>query len=204
MEKKIESSYDYPDINEFRILWKTKGIYNYEVGLRYYPLCLKQDNQPYFRKRWRLRYISFCFKHNCYLEERCPKCNGLIKSYTLRWGAFNIKHCNKCTADLSQAKPRFIDSEDPLLVIAKEYFNKDLNFEEIYKILYRAWSKISLLDLSDKKFKNHTLTFDEELIQLWNNHIPPDYIPNRNLLFSNIKATFLILGTTTLDLEKSE
>lgn len=204
MDKRLENFYNKLDINEFRILWKTKGIYNYEVGLRYCPLCLKTDILPYFRKKWRLRYISFCFEHNCYLEERCPKCNGLIESYTLEWGAFNIKHCSKCTADLSQAKPRFIDSEDPLLAITKEFFNEDLNFEEIYKILYRAWSKISLLYLSDKEFNNHPLTFDEELINLWNNSIPPDDIPNRNLLFANIKATFLLIGTTILDLEKSE
>ncbi|GAH35021.1 unnamed protein product [marine sediment metagenome] len=34
MEKRLERFYDPPDLNEFKILWKTKGIYNYEVGLR--------------------------------------------------------------------------------------------------------------------------------------------------------------------------
>ena len=105
----------YHNINEFKILWKTKVIYNYEIGLRYCPLCLKQDKEPFFRKIWRLRYIPFCFNHNCFLEETCPICNRLIDNYMLRWGAFNIKNCSKCNADLSYTKPEFIKINDPLL-----------------------------------------------------------------------------------------
>ncbi|MBD3216033.1 MAG: hypothetical protein GF311_25700, partial [Candidatus Lokiarchaeota archaeon] len=142
--------YTVDDKDEFRILWKTQGIYNYEVGLKYCPVCLKEDNIPYFRKRWRLRYISFCFEHDCYLRERCPKCNRLIENYTVRWGAFNIKHCSRCSADLSQVEPEFLDLDVPFFSISKKYLIENLfDAEKIYSLLNKAWNEVSVKPLSD-------------------------------------------------------
>jgi hypothetical protein len=201
----IKERYDYGDSDEFKLLWKTEGIYNYEMGLRYCPLCLRQDSQPHFRKKWRLRFIPICLEHNCYLTERCPKCNGLIKSYTLRWGAFNLRNCNKCNADLSQAEPEFIDLNGPLLIITKDYFSKTKNPEEIFNLLYKAWNEILYYNITDEIYNNHPLSLEKELIDLWNNRIPPHNLPNRNLIFTNIKAVYLLIGTAIkniLDISK--
>jgi len=81
---------------------------------------------------------------------------------------------------------------------------KSISLKELEILVVRILNKNYSNYKEDKKFKNHPLTFDEELIKLWNNRIPPDDIPNRNLIFANIKAAFLIIGTTILDLEKSE
>lgn len=47
---------------------KTKG------GLQFCPLCLKEDDIPYFRKVWRLKEYSICKKHHIALFGRCKKC----------------------------------------------------------------------------------------------------------------------------------
>ncbi len=53
----------------FQELWFTKWKSVYGTGLRFCPLCLKEDGIPFFRNRWRLRYITFCPNHYCLMEK---------------------------------------------------------------------------------------------------------------------------------------
>jgi len=194
MDKIIRKNKNYRNSKEFKVLWRTNWIYNYEIGLRYCPLCLQQDSIPHFRKIWRLKYITFCFTHNSFLEERCPKCNSYIEHYMIRWGAFNLKNCFNCNADLTEIKPKLINPNDPLLLKTKKFYEDyGMNSFMVFEILKEAWENISLYNLSNKRFNNHPLTIDNELIDLWSSR-------NRNLLFSKIKAIFLIIGTAIKNL----
>jgi len=45
-----------------------RGRLNKRGGQRFCPICLKEDDTPYLRKKWRLSFSTACTKHNVYLE----------------------------------------------------------------------------------------------------------------------------------------
>ena len=47
-------------------------------GITYCPLCLKNDRIKYFRKSWRLAFVTFCNLHNCLLLDRCHYCHASV------------------------------------------------------------------------------------------------------------------------------
>lgn len=53
---------------------------NYLVnnGLRYCPLCLKENR--YYRMIWQLKLSFACLRHNIWLVDSCPQCGELIQS----------------------------------------------------------------------------------------------------------------------------
>ena len=48
-------------------------------ALRFCPACLRADRIPYFRRRWRVAFYTVCLEHECYLEDRCPKCGKKLE-----------------------------------------------------------------------------------------------------------------------------
>jgi hypothetical protein len=50
-------------------------------GRQFCPHCLAQDRVPYFRKHWRLAFISVCPIHLVELLEACPECGGRPKLF---------------------------------------------------------------------------------------------------------------------------
>lgn len=45
-------------------------------GLVYCPLCLFEDDEPYFRKSWRLSFNTVCERHGSMMLGGCPKCDA--------------------------------------------------------------------------------------------------------------------------------
>ena len=43
-------------------------------GLQFCPRCLAEDREPYFRRRWRLAFVTLCERHHALLLDRCPQC----------------------------------------------------------------------------------------------------------------------------------
>ncbi|MCB1734032.1 MAG: TniQ family protein [Gammaproteobacteria bacterium] len=43
-------------------------------GLQYCPECLGENGLPYFRKSWRLAFVTCCTKHRLRLSDSCPHC----------------------------------------------------------------------------------------------------------------------------------
>jgi TniQ len=52
--------------------------YNRLFGLQFCRDCLLEDEEPYFRRKWRLAFITHCEKHRAILLDRCPKCGASI------------------------------------------------------------------------------------------------------------------------------
>lgn len=77
-------------------------------GLQYCPCCLIEDGKrPYFRKEWRLGFMTCCTAHSVQLHCRCPKCQQPInlKRLQRRKGEVlfhpeDIAHCSQCGFDL--------------------------------------------------------------------------------------------------------
>ncbi len=79
-------------------------------GMQYCPLCLAEDDVPYFRKRWRVAFYTMCTKHQCMVHDRCPSCGAPVAFHRREMGKFSqvdagsITQCHACDYDLRKAK----------------------------------------------------------------------------------------------------
>lgn len=84
--------------------WKRKGY-----GLQFCPACLAEDAVPYFRKRWRVAYYTWCPRHHVMLHDRCPNCGAAIAFHRRDLNAVSIDgvgsiaQCWQCDFDLRLA-----------------------------------------------------------------------------------------------------
>jgi hypothetical protein len=73
------------------------------------PICLRQDEDPYFRLRWRLAFVSCCPKHSVRLLDECPRCAQAVwpRPATIKSLYADKSHplhaCPICNFDLRQA-----------------------------------------------------------------------------------------------------
>lgn len=75
-------------------------------GLMYCPQCLREDAEPYFRRRWRLAFSVVCAKHECNLHDMCPRCSAPIEPHRVDMQSRSCLthtglsvHCWKCGFD---------------------------------------------------------------------------------------------------------
>ncbi|AOO85098.1 TniQ family protein [Bosea vaviloviae] len=75
---------------------------NRSSWMQYCPLCLADDDVPYFRRHWRLASRISCFEHVTGLRDRCPSCRSGIASFNQ--GELIPQHfCARCGFDLRSA-----------------------------------------------------------------------------------------------------
>lgn len=55
-------------------------------GLQFCPRCLAEDMEPYFRKRWRVAFCTYCPTHGVMLHDRCPHCEEPVVFHRLELG----------------------------------------------------------------------------------------------------------------------
>lgn len=88
------------------------GIYHRtrtKCGLQFCPRCLAEDEEPYFRRRWRLAFMVVCEKHHVLLQDRCPGCRAAVNFHHSELGSFkrfaagSLTICNLCGLDLRTA-----------------------------------------------------------------------------------------------------
>ena len=46
----------------------------FSAGMQWCPICLDCDETPYWRKTWRLAFITACSEHQLVLADRCSNC----------------------------------------------------------------------------------------------------------------------------------
>ncbi|MCE2594111.1 TniQ family protein [Motilimonas cestriensis] len=86
-------------------LGETRNDLNYQ---QYCPLCLNEKN-PYYRKRWRISFITVCEVHHCKLLDNCYSCRAPVKvigndqrkKSRVYAGSFTACHC--CASPLENA-----------------------------------------------------------------------------------------------------
>lgn len=75
-------------------------------GLQFCPSCLSNDNQPYFRKAWRLATSVVCTRCQLLLHDCCPNCNTPVTFFRTDIGfkidiaPMAIVICPNCDFDL--------------------------------------------------------------------------------------------------------
>jgi len=80
-------------------------------GLQYCSQCLLEDDEPYFRRRWRVAYYTFCPEHNALLRDRCWQCGASVAFHRREMGrpmlllVGPMSICHSCGHDLRAASP---------------------------------------------------------------------------------------------------
>lgn len=78
-------------------------------GMQFCPHCLFFDKQPYFRKRWRMAFVTICDVHGIMLHDRCPECGAPVAFFRNDLGDVSYFHlgdlvsCWECGFDLRRA-----------------------------------------------------------------------------------------------------
>jgi len=111
------------------------GIYHRvhrNYGLQYCPLCLCEDKEPYFRRRWRLAHITHCDKHQCLLVDRCSRCGYPVNFHRLEPSHEALPICPRCEGDLRDG-PVIQQTHDLVALRAQKKFDH---------ILYQGWVSI--------------------------------------------------------------
>jgi hypothetical protein len=72
--------------------------------LQYCPPCLQEDADPYFRRPWRLAFVTVCAKHRRRLLDGCPACGKPLNFHRLKANATAITLCYHCRFDLRRAQ----------------------------------------------------------------------------------------------------
>jgi hypothetical protein len=85
------------------------GVYHRvrtQYGLQFCPRCLAEDKEPYFRRRWRLAFVTVCVEHGVVLRDRCPRCGAAVNFHRDELGLRNkyapasMRLCHSCRFDL--------------------------------------------------------------------------------------------------------
>jgi hypothetical protein len=92
------------------------GVYHRtrkQFGLQYCPLCLAEDEEPFFRCKWRLAFIVSCERHQTLLHDRCPRCGAAVNFHRDELGTPHkfvvdlLTLCHVCRFDLRTIDNRF-------------------------------------------------------------------------------------------------
>lgn len=77
-----------------------------QYGLQFCPRCLAEDKEPYFRRRWRLAFVTVCGEHGVVLNDRCPRCGEAVNFYRdeldlrNKYAETSMTLCHSCRFDL--------------------------------------------------------------------------------------------------------
>jgi len=137
-------------------------------GILFCPECLKEDNDPYFRKYWRIALYTICHRHGVILHERCPLCSepimfhrrGREKAGGLKTQSF-LSLCYRCNYDLREIESSKLESiersADQLANKAIMWLvaaNNSKQVESFYAVLHQI-SKILLSKKTGEAMRNY-------------------------------------------------
>jgi hypothetical protein len=97
-------------------------------GLQFCPCCLAEDREPFFRRLWRLAFVTLCGKHHTLLLDRCPRCGVAVNAAQnkLSNNATAVTQimtcCFACGFDLRKGLPG--SAQDQILPQAIDYQRK--------------------------------------------------------------------------------
>lgn len=116
------------------------GVYHRtrrRFGLQFCPRCLS-DKVPYFRRSWRLAFVTLCVKHRVALLDRCMSCGEAINFHRDEMGDRNkqvsdsMTLCHSCKFDIRDAPVESIDQR-----------TGEVEFQEhLLKAMNRGWVEI--------------------------------------------------------------
>ena len=137
-------------------------------GQQFCPACLAEDVNPYFRKRWRVAFYTFCTKHNIMMLDRCPECGSGVTFHRIEQGRYggayecSIAMCHECGFDLCRAPligPRIYEGTSNTLFDALRVLEDTDNkrFDSgFFKVLHQL-CKIVLANSKHTKLREYVI-----------------------------------------------
>jgi len=174
---------------------KMRGLTNKLNGLKYCPLCLKEEN--YFKKEWRLSFYTVCTKHNVIMLDDCPQC-GEPLTIVRRKNDLKEFNCWKCGFKFQDAEPEFIHKNSKSVEMLKksmDILNKgwfEFNGRVYYSIAYFKIVKQLAKLIYNKEFrKNYTLLKELEYLNI---ELPPKELTSSKFMeeFIEVKEALAI------------
>ena len=77
-------------------------------AMQFCPECLSNDKQPYFRRHWRLGFVTLCTTHWQHLHGCCPCCQAPVNFHCLPRNTQNLAICYQCRFDLRLTPPQVL------------------------------------------------------------------------------------------------
>lgn len=102
-------------------------------GLQYCPECLATDQVPYFRRAWRLAFVTTCLKHRQPLSDRCPGCSKPVNFHHNKGIREDLIHCNSCGANLSRIR------RPARAAVSADELRAQRHFQEV---LRQGWAQV--------------------------------------------------------------
>lgn len=103
-----------------------------KFGLQFCPKCLSEQ-EPYFRRKWRLAFVTLCEKHKKLLLDRCPYCMKPVNFHRLNLRDGPISLCFSCRKNLAHTEKFQGDADIQDIAVQKE----------LKKIMHRGWVQIT-------------------------------------------------------------
>lgn len=93
--------------------------------------CLREDKVPYFRKAWRIAFVTVCRKHHCMLRDRCHACGDPVNYSMSKPLGMLLMQCRQCGADLRDAP------------ITSPEFDRQMCYQSaLFSILKKGWTNV--------------------------------------------------------------
>lgn len=89
-------------------------------AFRYCPVCLRNDERPYYRQYWRLDWYEVCHHHQVQMYSSCFSCKAPLILHRIKWKESHLAHCNKCHADLSKTPEIGVNLDQQTLTSIKQ------------------------------------------------------------------------------------
>ena len=153
-----------------------RGRLNKRGGQRFCPICLKEDETPYLRKKWRLSFSTACPKHKVFLAEECPTCKKPITQYK-RKGNLIFPICYNCGYDLRNTPVERIDPRSYGLRAIEKYYkvlssrkfkyaNGEMQSTDFFAIVKQLVKIIYFWGYNNKAFEHEVM---KDRIELYKN-----------------------------------
>lgn len=90
----------------------------FRFGLQCCPDCLREDAEPYFRRRWRLAFVTYCSTHRRMLIDACDYCQSPIAFHLSDFGLatpperLEMTICGNCGRDY---RAILAESQEPFI-----------------------------------------------------------------------------------------
>ena len=123
--------------------WIVSMGHNKAYGFRYCPMCL--DEIGYYKKTWRLMLTNCCEKHQCYLNNKCPKCSAPVIPQLLEYHS-GIYDCHNCGFDLRKSSIEYVENGNNAQILIQKRLLQIC--EDGYYIFDNQWHySVGLFDL---------------------------------------------------------
>ena len=87
------------------------GTNKFLTNYRFCPKCWQEDKIPYIRKEHRIVFSTFCKKHKCYLQDKCPKCQTPISAFKMFENELTYEFCSNCGFKLINSNIKYVRNE---------------------------------------------------------------------------------------------